>query len=355
MGKASSNIDGKEGYMKKRTVFILAIGLFLVVGFTLHPMGSTARAAAIELRYSTFFPPTHIQAKLAEEWIQEVETQAGEEVEITYFPGGTLGKGPEIYSHVLKGITDIGFCLFAYTRGRFPVMEAVDLPLGYPSGSCATRVINKFYRKFEPDELNDVHLLYLHAHGPGLLHSKVPVKTMADVKGMKIRSTGFSAKVAKALGGVPVAMGQGDAYEALQKGVAEATLSPMEVLKGWKQAEVIKSTSECFGVGYTTGFYVLMNKQKWEALPKAVQKIMTKVSKDWIAKHGEAWDQSDRAGREYTLSLGNDIITLSDEENANWREAVRPVMEEFIQEKEAQGMPAEKYVTFLEKEIKKCK
>jgi hypothetical protein len=82
---------------------------------------------------------------------------------------------------------------------------------------------------------------------------------------------------------------------------------------------------------------------------------MTKVSKDWIAKHGEAWDQSDRAGREYTLSLGNDIITLSDEENANWREAVRPVMEEFIQEKEAQGMPAEKYVTFLEKEIKKCK
>ena len=147
MGKASSNIDGKEGYMKKRRVFILAISLFLVVGFALHPMGSTTRAAALELRYSTFFPPTHIQAKLAEEWIQEVETQAGEEVEITYFPGGTLGKGPEIYSHVLKGITDIGFCLFAYTRGRFPLMEAVDLPLGYPSGSCATRVINIFYRE----------------------------------------------------------------------------------------------------------------------------------------------------------------------------------------------------------------
>jgi len=68
--------------------------------------------------------------------------------------------------------------------------------------------------------------------------------------------------VAKALGGVPVAMGQGGAYEALQKGAVEGTLSPIEVLKGWKQAEVIKYTTECFSVGYTTGFYVVMNKKK---------------------------------------------------------------------------------------------
>jgi hypothetical protein len=86
---------------------------------------------------------------------------------------------------------------------------------------------HQLYRKFKPKELDDVHLLYLHAHGPDLLHSKKPVRTMANAKGMKIRSTGFSAKVAKALGGVPVAMGQGGAYEALQKGVVEGTLSPL--------------------------------------------------------------------------------------------------------------------------------
>lgn len=341
--------------MKNQTIFIVAISLFLVVGFMTHPMAPAATAAEIELRYSTFFPPTHIQAKLAEAWIQEVEKETGGKVKITYFPGGTLGKGPEIYGHVLKGVTDIGFCLFAYTRGRFPVMEAVDLPMGYPTGSCATRVINKFYKKFKPKELNDVHLLYLHAHGPGLLHTKKPVYTMADVKGMKIRSTGFSSKVAKALGGVPVAMGQGGAYEALQKGVVEGTLSPIEVLKGWKQAEVIKSTTQCFSVGYTTGFYVVMNKRKWQALPKDVQKVMTKASKVWIAKHGEAWDKSDEAGREYTLGLGNQVISLSPEESAKWRAAVRPVLEEFIQEKEKKGMPGGKYVHFLEKAIKKCK
>ena len=341
--------------MKKSTIVIFITGVFLASGLLLQSTAPSAMAAPIELRYSNFFPPTHIQAQLAEAWIKEVEDRTGGKVKITYFPGGTLGKGPEIYDHVLKGVTDIGFSLFAYTAGRFPVMEAVDLPLGYASGSCATVVVNKFYQKFKPEELSDVHLLYVHAHGPGLLHSKKPVRAMTDVKGMKIRSTGFSAKVAKALGGVPVAMGQGGAYEALQKGVVEATLSPIEVLKGWKQAEVIKSTTECFGVGYTTGFYIVMNKEKWEALPSDVQKVMKEVSKEWIAKHGDAWDQSDEAGREYTLSLGNEIIPLSAEENKQWRATVRPVIEEFVQAKEKAGMPAKEYVAFLEGEIKKCK
>jgi TRAP-type C4-dicarboxylate transport system substrate-binding protein len=342
--------------MKKRTFLVLIAISFLISGFMVHPF--TAREAIsgiVELRYSTFFPPTHIQAKLAEAWIKEVEKRTDGQLKITYFPGGTLGKGPEIYSHVLKGVTDIGFCLFAYTRGRFPVMEAVDLPLGYATGTCATEVINKFYRKFNPKELDDVHLLYLHAHGPGLLHSKKPVRAMTEVKGMKIRSTGFSAKVAKALGGVPVAMGQGGAYEALQKGVVEGTLSPIEVLKGWKQAEVIKYTTECFSVGYTTGFYVVMNKKKWQALPKGVQKVMTKVSKEWIAKHGAAWDESDAEGRKYTLSLGNEIIPLSREESEKWRAVVRPVMDEFIRVAEGKGRPAKKHVRYLEKQIKKCK
>ena len=342
--------------MKKNIPFVLMVILLLVAcSFALPLLARKATAAAIELRYSTFFPPTHIQAKLAEAWIKEVEKRTQGKVKITYFPGGTLGKGPEIYSHVLKGITDIGFCLFAYTRGRFPVMEAVDLPLGYPTGTCATECVNKFYRKFKPKELDDVHLFYLHAHGPGLLHSKKPVRTMADVKGMKIRSTGFSAKVAKALGGVPVAMGQGGAYEALQKGVVEGTLSPIEVLKGWRQAEVIKYTTACFSVGYTTAFYVVMNKKKWQTLPKDVQQVMTKVSKEWIPKHGAAWDESDAEGRKYTLSLGNEIISLFPEESEKWRAAVRPVIDEFIQAAEKKGMPAEKYVRYLEIQIKRSK
>lgn len=334
--------------------FSLVFCLALAFGISFLCGVNTAQAKAIELSYANFFPPTHIQAKLGDSWAKEIEKRTNGKVKITYYPGGALLKGPKIYDGVCKGIADIGMSVFAYSRGVFPSMEAMDLPMGYPNGMGATVIINNFYNKFKPKELSKVKVMYLHAHGPGLLHSKRPVQKLEDMKGLKVRSTGFCAKVVGALGGVPVAMGQGGTYEALQKGVVDATFSPMEVLKGWKQGEVIKATTECYSVGYTAGFYVAMNLKKWNSLPKDVQKVVAEVSKEWIAKHGKAWDDSDKAGREFTLSLGNKIIPLSKAESARWAKAAAPVIEGYIKDKGAKGLPAKAYVDFIKAGVKKC-
>jgi TRAP-type C4-dicarboxylate transport system substrate-binding protein len=127
----------------------------------------------------------------------------------------------------------------------------------------------------------------------------------------------------------------------------------MEVLKGWNQAEVIKYTTECYSVGYTTCFYVIMNLDKWNSLPKDVQKVFDKVSKDWVSKHGEAWDSSDEKGRQFTLDQGNEIIPLSKEESARWAEAVRPVIDAYAESLEEKDLPGNEYVEFLQKRIKK--
>jgi len=339
--------------MKKGLVLGLVIIFIIVAAMSIFSCAKKEAGPAVELSYANFFPPTHFNAILAEEWGQEIEKRTDGRVKFTYYPGGALLKGPEMYDGVMKGVADIGMSLFAYTAGRFPVMEALDLPMGYPSGEDATFVANDFYNKFKPEELKDVKVLYLHAHGPGLLHSKKAVRTMDDVKGLKIRCTGFSAKAAAALGGVPVAMGQGGAYEALQKGVVEATLAPMEVLKGWKQAEVIKYTTECYSVGYTTAMYVIMNMDKWNSLPKDVQRAFEKVSEDWIPKHAKGWDEADNEGRAYTLELGNEIIPLSEEESARWATAVRPVIDDYAQSLEDKGLPGKEYVEFIKERIEK--
>jgi TRAP-type C4-dicarboxylate transport system substrate-binding protein len=153
---------------------------------------------------------------------------------------------------------------------------------------------------------------------------------LEDLKGMKIRATGLSSKVVEALGGVPVAMPQGGTYEALQKGVVEGTFGPYEVLKGWKQAEVVKYTTECYGVGYTTTFFIVMNLDKWNALPDDVKKVFEEVSEKYVDIHGKVWDSTDGEGREYTQSLGNKIIPVSDKENSKWRKAVQPVIGKFV-------------------------
>jgi TRAP-type C4-dicarboxylate transport system substrate-binding protein len=335
----------------RRWSLVLCLALVFGVCSVLGATG--AQAKPIELSYANFFPPTHIQAKLGESWAKEIEKRTNGKVKITYYPGGALLKGPKVYDGILKGITDIGMSVFGYSRGVFPSMEAIDLPMGYPNGVVATWAINDFVNKFNPKELEKVKVMYLHAHGPGLLHSKKKVEKMEDVKGLKIRSYGFNAKVAKALGGVPVAMSQGGVYEALQKGVVDATLSPIEVLKGWKQAEVVKYTVECYSVGYTAGFYVLMNIEKWNKLPKDVQEVIEKVNEEWFPKHGQAWDEADKAGRKFTLEKGNQIISLSDEESAKWAKAAQPVIDGYIKAADSKGLPGKDYVNAIRESIDK--
>jgi TRAP-type C4-dicarboxylate transport system substrate-binding protein len=325
--------------MKRHFVFILILAA--LIGFV-----STGPVAAktINLTYSIFFPPSHGQCKAAMSWAKEIEKRTNGQVAIQIFPTGTLTKPQQCYDGVVNGISDIGMSVFAYTRGRFPVMEALDLPLGYPSGKVATRAANAFYQKFQPEELKDVKVLYLHGHGPGLLHTKKPVRSMEDMQGLKIRSTGLSARIVVALGGVAVAMPQNAAYEALQKGVVEGTFAPMETLKGWKQAEVIKYTTDSRAIGYTTAMYVVMNRGKWNQLPKDVQQVFEAVSQEWIDVHGEQWDKDDEAGRAYTLSLGNEILELSDAETARWEKAVQPIMDDYVTAVQAKGLDGEAYV-----------
>ena len=273
-------------------------------------------------------------------------------VKITYYPGQTLLKEAKVYYGILNGIADIGQSVFGYNRGVFPAMEAFALPNGFKSGAQATRVLNEFYNKFKPDELSQVKILYLHAHGPPLLHSRVKIEKLEDMHGLKVRSFGFNAAMVKALGGIPVSMGQSEVYEALSKGVAQASFSPMEVLKGWKQAEVIDYSIEIEGLAYSSAMYIMMNKDKWNSLPEDVQQVMEEVSQEWVVKTGEAWAFSDKEGLEYTLSHNNEVIKITGEESKRWIKAVSPVITDYVTRTSEKGLPAQEYVDFIQNSIK---
>lgn len=334
---------------------LLFLSLVLVFGAAcLMPgLASAAEGKTYNLTYSIFFPPTHGQCKAGVEWAQEVEKRTNGAVKITVFPGGTLTKADQCYDGVVNGISDIGMSCFAYNRGRFPLMEAVDLPMGYPNGQIATRVADEYARTMAPKELDDVKVLYIHAHGPGLLHTQKPVATMEDLKGMKIRSTGLSAKVVEALGGVPVAMPQPETYESLQKGVVDGTFTPIETLKGWRQAEVVRSTTDSFSVGYTTSMYVVMNKSKWNALPADIQKTIEEINTEWVGRHGKIWDDLDIEGRNYTQSLGNAIIALTEAESKRWAERVQPIIDQYAKAQKEKGLDGEKAVATIRALIEK--
>jgi TRAP-type C4-dicarboxylate transport system substrate-binding protein len=314
-----------------------------------------AQQPAVKLSYSVFFPPTHIQAKMAESWAEEIKKRTNGKVEITLYPGGTLTKAPQVYEGVVNGVSDIGMSCFAYTPGQFPLLEGLDLPLGYPTGMAATQIANEMIAKYKPAEISNVHLLYVHAHGPGLLASKKKVTSLEDLKGLKVRTTGLSTKIVENLGGAPVGMSQPETYEALAKGVVDATLCPIETLKGWKQGEVISFVTDSTCIGYTTAMFVVMNNKKWESLPADIQTVFSEVSQEWIVKHGQAWDQADQEGRDFILSLNppREMIPLSAEEQAKWKKAIEPVLDSFVSAAKAKGLPGEEFLKDIQDSVAK--
>jgi TRAP-type transport system periplasmic protein len=322
------------------------IFVFFVVSVCFISSSVLAQDKVVTLKFSNFWPAPHKNSVTAEEWGKEVEKRTGGKVKVIVYHGATLTPAAQTYDSVVNGICDVGMSALAYTRGKFPLTEVIDLPLGYKSGVAATNMVNEYYKKFKPKEFDAVHVLFFHAHGPGLLFTKKPVTKMEDMKGMKIRSTGLSAKVVQALGGAPVGMPMTESYDALSKGVADGIMCPYEALWGFKLGEVVSNCTEDYAIAYSTAFFVVMNKTKWAAIPPDAQKVIDKVNEEFIVKYGKVWDDIDKEGKDFMVKKGSKVIKLSKEEDARWVTAVKPILDEYVKSIKAKNLPADEALKF---------
>ncbi len=191
--------------MKQKKILLLLLS-FMLIGSFHFTSSALGQAKSFSFSLSTFFPTPHKNTAILTEWTKEIEKRTNGTVKITLFPGGTLTPPDKCYDGVVRGISDFGNSDLAYTRGRFPLTEVFYLPLGIKSALVATKMVNEFYVKFQPKELDETKIMFFVCHGPGLFHTKKPVHTLEELKGMKIRSTGMSTKIVLALGATPVAI-----------------------------------------------------------------------------------------------------------------------------------------------------
>ncbi len=346
---AYQNILG--GTMKRLGVTCL----FMLLFFAVMGVGGSsvfAQDKVISLRFSSFFPPSHELAKITDQWCKEVDKRTNGKVKIRQFAGGTLNSAPQMYDSVVQGVVDVGNHVLGYTMGKFPLTEVLDYPLGYPSGYVSTKLVNAYYAKFKPKEFDDVKVMYFHGQTPGILHTKKPVNKLEDLKGMKIRTQGTNADFMTLLGGTPVAMPMGDAYDAISRGVADGILCAYEVLEGWKIGEVIKYTTENYATAYTSVFVVAMNKGKWNSIPADQQKIIEQINQEWIEKAGKNWDAIDESGRKYSEKRGNKVIKLSAEEQARWVAKAQPLFDKYVKKTKEKNLPGDEVLKFAKDYLK---
>jgi TRAP-type C4-dicarboxylate transport system substrate-binding protein len=285
-----------------------------------------------------------------ERFVQELEARTEGRVKIRTPAGGTLLAAREIFDGVIQGTADIGNFAMSYQPGRFPVTEALDLPHFFPDAKTATRALEAVMDEFKPAEFADVVVLSVFTCPPAIVMSKPPVTSIADLKGLAIRTSGTGAEVLKRLGGTPVAMPQSEVPDALQKGLIVGNLSSPEVLKDNDYAKTCPNMFDTkLGV---ISFAVVMNKRKFEKLPKDIQDALVTLGREqshWTASYVDdhaanaiAWGKEER----------NLVVTVpSDEDKAALRAAAAPLMDEYVERVKGKGIDGNAVLELVKKNV----
>jgi len=317
---------------KKILSILIIVMLCASLGCSDTSSDAQEQGEVIELRLAHFFPSTHpAETELIQPWISAIEEATNGQVKISSYPNQTLLQANAVYDGVVDGIADLGMSCFAYNRGRFPVLEVFELPgITYNNSKAASRVAWEGIQEINPEEIQDTKLMMVLTTGPGDLYTKDPVRSLEDIQGMEIRATGLSAKTLKALGAVPAAMPQSEAYEALSKGIVRGNLGPVEVLQGWKQAEVTDYITETPFL-YNTLFFITMNLDKWNSLDPNIQETIEEVNAQYFEEAAMGlWDKQNEAALEWAVNEeGMELISLSGDESEKWITLVKPIQDEF--------------------------
>ena len=228
--------------MKTTLAGMLALGL----------TASTAMAQEVTLRFQHFISPKgSVPHYFMQPWADKVMEESGGRIKIEIYPAMQLGGAPpSLYDQIRDGVIDGGWAIPAYTPGRFPEVEAFELPfMTSMSGEDSSRAAWEFTQKYAAERFSDVHLLAVHVHGPGVIHiNGDAVETVADFNGLKLRGPSRQANaLLEAVGATPVGMPVPAFPEALSKGVVDGGVIPWEIVPPLKVHELASSHTQIGG------------------------------------------------------------------------------------------------------------
>jgi TRAP-type C4-dicarboxylate transport system substrate-binding protein len=305
-------------------------------------------ADVITLKYADQNPATGWGgSESAEPFLKKIEEATGGRVKIERYFGETLFKGPDAWESVKAGVADFAWCFHGYMGGMTPLMDVVALPfLPFETATQASAILWQLYEEFPSiqAELADNHILVTWTSGPYYLWTtEKPVKTLDDIKGMKIRTIGGPpTKLIEAMGAVPVSIPMPETYQAIQTGVVDGMLEGWESVYSFRHYELYKYlTPVNFHVVY---FSLPFNKQKWDSLPADIQTAIEGVcklegSKFWGTNF---YDRIETTAENALKEQGYEIerVLPADEDVEAWRAQFgEPIWEEWVKAREADGHP----------------
>jgi TRAP-type transport system periplasmic protein len=305
---------------------------------------------SVTLKFHTFMAPlSSVWLTMNKPWMEKVEKESGGRIKFEGYPAMQLGGTPvQLYDQAKDGVVDIVWTLPGNTAGRFPRIEAFELPFMMNEAEATSKALWEYVQTVAPDEFKDTQVLALHVHGPGVIHTTdKAIHSIADLRGVKLRApTRQVTKLLGVLGATPVGMPLPGIPDALSKGTINGCVIPWEVVPSVKVHELTKFHAEFEPAGgslYTTTFVMAMNKAKYASLAPDLKKVLDNNSgmaaSAWLGKTQQG---NDPLGRKAAVDRGNTIFTVSAAEAQDFRRKSRSIEVEWVEDMNKRGFDGRK-------------
>jgi TRAP-type C4-dicarboxylate transport system substrate-binding protein len=325
------------------------VAVLLMTAVLVAALAATGQAAPVTLTFANQNPDTSWSGINAiAPWAKQVEEATKGQVKVQIFWSQTLAKGKDNWEATKSGIADMAWCFHGYWPDMTPLADVISLPaLPFTTAEQGSETLWKLYEKhpeIQKEFADNKVLLLFTSHPYILITTNKQVKTMEDMKGLKIRMTGGPpTEMMNALGGVPSLIPMPEMFLSMQRGIVDGMGAPWEAIHGFRFYEVVKYYTETpFPAVY---FSIAMNQKKWDSLPKDVQDGILSVSglkgsKFWGRNH---FDTAKEGVLEKAKAEKREvnIYTLPDAERQRWVDSAgKPLWQKWVKDQEAAGRPA---------------
>ena len=283
----------------------------------------------------------HIQVNMIEPWVDEVAAATDGTVTIEIHPAGSLTAPGDAYENAAAGAIDIGFALQGYTPGRFPLTDVVELPFSFESAEQATDALWDLYEEFPEfqEEYGDVKVLALWTHDVGNLYTVGQEVTEPNLSGLTLRAPSPTlTAVIEAMGGAGVGMPAPELYDSLDRGVIDGLMIGDTGVNSFTLYEVVDHVT--VGNFFVGAEFIVMNQGAWDSLSPAQQEAIDGlIGREWSHEGAASYDTGNQEDVDFE-GWGFTVTDVRDDLDP-WREAVQPVIDDWIAAREADGLPGQ--------------
>jgi TRAP-type C4-dicarboxylate transport system substrate-binding protein len=322
---------------------------------------AAAQAQEVVLKVHHIWPTVAMgHNRVVVPWCDAIAKESNNRMRCQILPAMTGGGTPaQLVDRVKDGVDDLVLTLPGYTPGRFPIMEAFELPFMTNTAEVASAAAWDYLLKHGSKEFPGTKILATWVHDEGFVStSNKSISKMEDFRGLKIRAASRqSSKLLARLGATPVGMPIPPVADAMTKGTIDGFMTAWEIIPSFKLHEVSKYHTEIEASRpsmFTAGFVFAMNQAKYDSLPADLKRVIDNHSGAGLSRTiGRYWDEATAVGRKAAQDRGNQFIKISAAETDRWIQASATLHDEWVSDMDKKGLPGKQMLQDARDLIKK--